>query len=71
MARPRICEIVRYRLEDITLRGAWEGPAALELFHHALAPVASLPVREVVGGMHYIADLTLGLGTVAYDYLAR
>ena len=53
------------------MKGAWEGPAALELFHHALAPVASLPVREVLGAMHYIADLTLGLGTVVYDYLAR
>ena len=37
---PRICELVRYFCEDITVKGAWEGPAALELFHHALAPVA-------------------------------
>lgn len=37
---------------------------------HALAPVAELPVREVVRAVHIIADLTLDLGTVAYDYLA-
>lgn len=67
---PRICELVRYRCEDITVRGAWEGPAALELFHHALAPVAGLPVREVISGIHVISDLTLGLGTVVHDYLA-
>ena len=68
---PRICELVRYYCEDITVKGAWDGPAALELFHHALAPVASLPVLEVISGVHIIADLTLGLGTVIHDYLAK
>src|SRR5271163_108235 len=65
----RICELVRYFCEDITVKGAWEGPAALELFHHALAPVAALPVREVISGVHVLSDLTLGLGTVVHDYL--
>jgi acetoacetate decarboxylase len=68
--KPRICELVRYFCEDITVKGAWEGPAALELFHHALAPVADLPVLEVVSGVHILSDLTLGLGTVVHDYLA-
>ncbi|HTI16072.1 MAG TPA: acetoacetate decarboxylase, partial [Trinickia sp.] len=27
----RICELVRYFCEDITVKGAWEGPAAIEL----------------------------------------
>jgi acetoacetate decarboxylase len=54
----------------LTVNGAWEGPAALELFHHALAPVASLPVLEVISGVHILSDLTLGLGTVVHDYLA-
>jgi acetoacetate decarboxylase len=66
---PRICEIVEYYLEDITLKGAWTGPAALSLQPHALAPVAELPVLEVVSGLHILADLTLGLGKVAFDYL--
>lgn len=43
---------------------------ALELFHHAVAPVSSLPVREILGGMHYLTDMTFGLGTVIHDYLA-
>ncbi len=67
----RICELVRYYCEEITVKGAWEGPAALELFHHALAPVASLPVLEVLSGVHIQTDLTLGLGTVVHDYLAK
>jgi acetoacetate decarboxylase len=68
--KPRICELVRYFCEDITVKGAWEGPAALELFHHALAPVARLPVLEVISGVHIQTDLTLGLGSVIHDYLA-
>jgi acetoacetate decarboxylase len=68
---PRICELVRFSLEDITLKEAWTGPAALGLFPHALADVSRLPVREVVSALHFKADLTLGLGSVAFDYLAK
>ena len=68
---PRILELVRYHLEDITLKEAWSGPAALGLFPHALCDVARLPVRDVVSALHFKADLTLGLGSVAFDYLGR
>jgi len=67
--KARVCELVRYSCEDVTIKGAWSGPAAIELFQHALAPVARLPVLEVVSGVHILTDLTLGLGTVVYDYL--
>src|SRR3954466_10640999 len=65
----RICELVEYYLEEITMKGAWTGPAALSLVPHALAPVAELPVLEVVSAVHIRADLTLGLGKVVFDYL--
>ena len=68
--KPRICEIVEYRLIDIDLKGAWTGPAELTLFSHALAPLAELPVLEIVSGLHILADLTLDLGKVVHDYLA-
>ena len=48
---------------------AWTGPAALSLQPHALAPVAELPVLEVLSAVHILADLTLGLGRVVHDYL--
>ncbi|MFC3131603.1 acetoacetate decarboxylase [Microbaculum marinum] len=67
---PRVCELVRYYMEDIVFKGAWTGPSALELFHHALAPVAQLPVLKVLGATHIQTDLTLGLGEVVHDYLA-
>ncbi|MFC0399096.1 acetoacetate decarboxylase [Paraburkholderia rhizosphaerae] len=63
-------ELVEYRCEDVEIKGAWSGPVGLELFSHALAPVKDLPVLEIVSGAHILADLTLGLGHVAYDYLA-
>jgi acetoacetate decarboxylase len=66
----RICELVEYYLEDITLKGAWTGPAALSLCPHAMAPVAELPVLEVISAVHILSDLTLGLGKVVHDYLA-
>jgi acetoacetate decarboxylase len=67
---PRICELVSYNMNDIALKGAWSGPGALTLFDHALAPVFDLPVLEILSAVQIIADITLPLGTVAYDYLA-
>jgi acetoacetate decarboxylase len=68
--KPRILELVRFEYKDLVLKGAWTGPGALELFHHALAPLAELPVREIVSVTHTICDVTLPYGKVVYDYLA-
>lgn len=65
----RICELVEYHLADITLKGAWTGPAALQLMSHAMAPVNELPVLEIVSAVHIVADITLELGTVVHDYM--
>ena len=70
-ASPRICELVRYHLEDITVKGAWSGPAALQLYSHVIADVARLPVLEIVSAVHFVADLTLGLGEVVHDYMSQ
>ena len=59
------------RMIDIVMKGAWESPAALELFSHVACDVARLPVREVISGAHFVADLTLDLGEVVFDYLAE
>lgn len=64
-----IAQLVAYNLADITIRGAWASPARLHLIPHANAPVADLPVRRVLDGRHFIADLTLPYGRVLYDYL--
>ena len=54
----RICELVDYRLEDIVMKGAWTGPATLELEPHALAPIAALPVREIVSATHIAIEIS-------------
>jgi acetoacetate decarboxylase len=66
---PEICQLVAINLTEITVKGSWMGPARLHLVPHVNAPVADLPVKRVIGAHHFIADLTLPYGRVAYDYL--
>lgn len=47
------------------MKGSWSGPARLHLIPH----VADLPVKRVLSGHHFIADLTLPYGRVLHDYL--
>ena len=68
--RPRICELVRTEITNIVVKGAWRGPARLQLFEHVLAPLADLPVREIISATHILTDLTLSPATVIYDYLS-
>jgi acetoacetate decarboxylase len=67
--KPAIAQLVSYNLEDITVKGSWVGPARLHLIPHVNAPVADLPIKKVMGGRHFIADLSLPYGKVAHDYL--
>jgi acetoacetate decarboxylase len=67
---PAIVQLVGYNLTDIQVKGAWSGPARLALLPHVNAPVADLPVKRVIGAVHFIADLTLPCGGVLYDYKA-
>ncbi|MFM8338796.1 MAG: acetoacetate decarboxylase family protein, partial [Fluviibacter sp.] len=66
---PAICQLIRYFCSDVVMKGAWTGPADLELFRHVLAPLAKVPVLEVVSAKHILCDLTLGAGEIVYDYL--
>ena len=66
-----IAQLVAYNLADIKIKGAWKGPARLNLIPHVNAPVADLPVKKVIDGMHFIADITLPYGRVIHDYLNK
>jgi len=65
-----IAQLVAYNMTDIHVKGAWAGSARLHLIPHVNAPVADLPVRKIVGGAHFVADITLPYGRVLHDYLA-
>ncbi|CAA2136540.1 MULTISPECIES: acetoacetate decarboxylase [Methylobacterium] len=67
---PKVAQLVGYRLEDITVHGAWDGEARLDLIPHVNCRVADLPVKRIVGGRHMIVDFTLPYGQVLHDYLA-
>src|SRR5260370_39247584 len=69
--KPRIFELVRYYLEDVTVKGAWSGPAALQFFDHAMCDVNRLPVHEVVSASHLVTELTPGPRQVVFDYLTQ
>ncbi|MFF4397068.1 acetoacetate decarboxylase [Streptomyces sp. NPDC001480] len=68
---PQVAQLVRSETADITVKGAWTGPARLQLFEHVLAPLADLPVREVVSASHILTDLTLAPVKPVHDYLAH
>jgi len=65
----RECALVSTTVSDITVKGAWSAPGRLQLFAHALAPLADLPVLEVVAATHVLTDLTLGPVEQVHDYL--
>ena len=56
---------------DISVKEVWTGPARLQLFAHALAPMAGLPVREVVAASHIRVDLILAPFAPGFDYPAE
>ncbi|MCL4121988.1 UNVERIFIED_CONTAM: hypothetical protein GTU68_007914 [Idotea baltica] len=64
-----ICQLVKYHAKDVTIKGAWTAPADLQVFNHVQAALHHLPVKEILKGSHFIADVTLGFGEVVYDYL--
>lgn len=67
----RVLELVSSRITDLAVKGAWTAPARLQFFEHAMAPLADLPVREVVSATHVLTDLTLGATEVVHDFLAH
>ena len=66
---PRVSELVRTEITDVVVKQAWTGPARLQLFEHVLAPLADLPVLEVVSASHILTDLTLAPVKPVHDYL--
>jgi acetoacetate decarboxylase len=64
-----VAQLVGYNLTELEIISAYSGPARLHLQPHVNAPVADLPVLEVVGGSHFIANLTLPYGRVLHNYL--
>jgi acetoacetate decarboxylase len=67
----KVCQLMRTQFNNPTIHGACSAPARLQLFAHALAPIADLPVLEVISASHFVTDLTLSKPDVIYDDLAE
>ncbi|WP_067822995.1 acetoacetate decarboxylase [Nocardia inohanensis] len=61
-------DLVRTEITDIEVKQAWRGPARLDLVPHVMAPLADLPVREVIEGQHLVTDLNLRLFEPVHNY---
>ena len=67
----RIAKLVRTQIVKIEVLGSWTGPARLQLNAHVMAPLADLPVLEVVNATHILTDLTLSNFEEVHDYLGE
>nr|WP_323807884.1 acetoacetate decarboxylase family protein [Amycolatopsis keratiniphila] len=65
----RVCDLIRTQITDIDIKWAWQGPARLHLAEHVMAPLADLPVHQVISASHILTDLTLAPATPVHDYL--
>ncbi|MFE9578100.1 acetoacetate decarboxylase family protein [Nocardia sp. NPDC006044] len=61
-------DLVRTEITDIVVKEAWRGPARLDLVPHVMAPLADLPVLEVLEGQHIVTDLDLRLFEPVHNY---
>lgn len=50
-------------------KGSLGQPGRNPAFRRRVVRCRRLPVREVVSAIHYVTDLTLGLGEAVFDYL--
>lgn len=69
--KPLVNQLTKTYLQDITVKGAWQGPGNLELRPHALAPLADLCIERIISATHFITDLTLPYGEVVEDFLNK
>jgi len=64
---PRICELVRTEITNISVKGAWRAGAAATVRTRAGAARGSPSAKSF--RHHILTDLTLSPATVIYDYL--
>lgn len=66
--RAAIAQLVGTAVGNVRVKSAWAGPARLHRAAGAGAPIAGFPLRRVVAGCNFVADVTFGAGEVLFDY---
>jgi acetoacetate decarboxylase len=67
--RTVVAQLVEVDFNNIQVKEAFEGPAALDLISHVHAPIADIPVKEIIGGYSIVCDVVMPQGRVIHDYL--
>lgn len=68
-AAPEVMQLTSTTLTDVTLKKVYGGRATLQFLPSPADRFSEIPVKEVLGGVYYNADFTLGHGEVLHDYL--
>jgi acetoacetate decarboxylase len=63
-----VAKLTQYHYEDVQIKSAHVGPSRIELTPHVNAPLADLPVLEILEGIMIVADVNMSKATPLYDY---
>jgi acetoacetate decarboxylase len=65
--RAAVAQLVGIGIGDVRVKSAWAGAARMHR-SSGLAPITDFPLRRVVAGFNFVADVTVGSGQVLFDY---
>ena len=68
-APPEVMQLASTTLQNIKIKDTYKGRATLEFFASPVDRFCDIPIKEVLGGFLYSADLTLEDGEVIHNYL--
>jgi acetoacetate decarboxylase len=66
--RPAVAQLVGVGIDVQRVKSAWSGAARVHRCGAGLAPIADFPLKRVVGGFNFVADVALARGEVLFDY---
>lgn len=66
--RAAVAQLVGVGIEGVRIKSAWAGAAKMHRSGAGVALVADFPLRRVVGGFNFVADMTVTRSEVLFDY---
>jgi len=63
-----VAQLIGVGVQQVRVKSAWSGTARLHRSGAELAPIAHFPLKRVIGGFNFVADVTLARAEVLFDY---
>lgn len=63
-----MAQLIGVGLSDLRVKSAWTGAARMHRSGAGLAPITDFPLRRVLGGFNFVADVTLARAEILFDY---